>query len=288
MAGPYTTLIDAKTVAAHIHKPDWVVVDCRFVLMAPEIGRQDYDRGHLPGAFYADLERDLSGPRAPGLGRHPLPALAAFRTTLGRWGVSKQTQVVAYDEGNSVYASRLWWLLRALCGHEAVAVLDGGLVAWKGHGLPLSQEPPVLGIAGPYRGGKPRAGAVVDTDAISAVVAGRARRLLIDARGPERFQGLAEPIDPVAGHIPGAVNRPFEENLRPNKTFRDPEELRTGFGPLLGARSPEEVVHYCGSGVSACHNVLAMVVAGLGETTLYPGSWSAWVSDQSRPVARRS
>ncbi len=288
MAGPYTTLIDPKTLAAHIQKPGWVVVDCRFALMAPELGRQDYDASHLPGAFYADLERDLSGPRAPGLGRHPLPTLAAFRATLGRWGITRETQVVAYDEASSVFGSRLWWLLRVFCGHEAVAVLDGGLAAWKGQGLPLSQEPPTFRPIAPYRGGKPRAGATLDTDAVSAVVSGRLRRLLIDARGPERFRGLAEPIDPVAGHIPGAVNRPFEENLQPDKVFRDPEDLRAGFRALLGGRLPQEVVHYCGSGVSACHNVLAMVVAGLGETTLYPGSWSAWVSDQSRPVARRS
>ncbi len=286
MPGPYTTLIDPKTVAAHMHKPGWVVVDCRFVLTAPEIGRQDYNRGHLPGAFYADLERDLSGPRTPGLGRHPLPPLSAFQATLGRWGVSQDSQVVAYDEANSVYASRLWWLMRAFCGHQAVAVLDGGFAAWKGQGLPVSQEVPILSPAGPYRDGPARADATFDTDAVSAVVAGQVRRLLIDARGPERFQGLVEPLDPVAGHIPGAVNRPFDENLRADKTFRGRDDLRAAFAAILGAHRPQEVVHYCGSGVSACHNVLAMAVAGLGDTALYPGSWSAWVSDAGRPVAR--
>ncbi len=288
MAGPYTTLIDPKTLAAHIQKPGWVVVDCRFALTAPELGRQNYDAGHLPGAFYADLEHDLSGPRAPGQGRHPLPTLTAFQATLGRWGITRDTQVVAYDDASSVFASRLWWLLRVFCGHDAVAVLDGGLAAWKGQGLPLSQYAPPFSLAAVYRGSKPRAAAILDTDAILAVVAGRVRRLLIDARGPERFQGLAESIDPVAGHIPGAVNRPFEENLRSDKTFRDRDDLRMAFEALLGARDPREVVHYCGSGVSACHNALAMAVAGLGKTTLYPGSWSAWISDQSRPVARRS
>lgn len=286
MAGPYTTLIDPKTLAAHIEKPGWVVVDCRFALMAPELGRQDYDSGHLPGAFYADLEHDLSGPRVPGQGRHPMPALSALCATLGGWGVRPESQLVAYDDANSVYASRLWWLLQVVCGHEAVAVLDGGLAAWTRQGLPVSRDAPVPRRAGPYPARPPRADATLDTEAVSAVVSGRIRRLLIDARGPARFQGLVEPLDPVAGHIPGAVNRPFEENLRSDKTFRDRDDLRAAFDALLGARHPREVVHYCGSGVSACHNVLAMAIAGLGDTALYPGSWSAWVSDAGHPVAR--
>ncbi|MHB8252642.1 MAG: sulfurtransferase [Acidiferrobacter sp.] len=286
MPHPYTTLVTPQILAAHIGDPRWVVLDCRFVLSEPEAGREDYTLGHLPYAQYADLEHDLSGPRVPGSGRHPLPAPAAFRATLGRLGITPDSQVVAYDEASSVYASRLWWLLRHFAGHQAVAVLDGGLSAWQGLGLPITQEEPRARPAPPYPAHTPAEGAWVDTDAVVNMVAASSQRLLIDARGPDRFRGAVEPLDPVAGHIPGAINRPFGKNLCQDDTFCSEEVLRQAFTDLLGGRRVEDVVHYCGSGVSACHNVLAMTIAGLGTTTLYPGSWSAWVSDVKRPVAR--
>ena len=288
MTQPYTTLVEPQVLGAHIGNPKWVVLDCRFVLSEPEAGREDYTLGHLPGAQYADLEHDLSGPRVKGSGRHPLPTASTFQATLGRWGITPDCQVVAYDEASSVYASRLWWMLRSFCGHKAVAVLNGGLHAWQRLGLPVTEELPRARSAPPYPAYVPAQGAWVDTDVVADVVAGRVPRILIDARGPERFRGTVEPLDPVAGHIPGAINRPFGKNLCADDTFCSAESLRQAFGDLLGNRGSEEVVHYCGSGVSACHNILAMEIAGLGTTTLYPGSWSAWVSDTMRPVVRES
>ncbi|HUW99118.1 MAG TPA: sulfurtransferase [Acidiferrobacter sp.] len=282
----YTTVVDADVLGAHIGNPKWVVLDCRFVLGEPEAGQEDYALGHLPGAQYADLERDLSGPRVPGAGRHPLPTALAFRETLGRWGITPDSQVVAYDEASAVFASRLWWMLRHFCGHKAVAVLNGGLSAWLRLGLPVAQELPHARSAPPYPAYVPAVDTLVDTDTVADVVAGRAPRLLIDARGPDRFRGAVEPLDPVAGHIPGAINRPFGKNLCADDTFCSPEVLRQAFVGLIGERGGKEVVHYCGSGVSACHNILAMEIAGYGATTLYPGSWSAWVSDTTHPVVQ--
>lgn len=281
----YSEIVAPAVVAAHTGDPSWVVLDCRFTLTAPEDGAACYAEGHLPGARYADLERDLSGPRDGSSGRHPLPPPAAFEATLRGWGVGPKTQVVAYDEGSSVYASRLWWLLRAWWGHEAVAVLDGGLTAWLAEKRPLTTEVPVSGHAAPYPRPKRAGGTWLDSAAVEAAIRSASPPLLVDARGAPRYRGTVEPFDPVAGHIPGARNRPFEENLRPNRTFRPPDELRQSFLALLNGRPAEDVVHYCGSGVSACHNALAMVLAGFGIMALYPGSWGAWVSDPNRPVA---
>ena len=281
----YREIVTPAIVAAHIDDPSWIILDCRFTLSAPEDGAEAYAEGHLPGARYADLERDLSGPRDGRSGRHPLPEPAAFAETLRAWGVGPGTQVVAYDEGSSVYASRLWWLLRGWWGHEAVAVLDGGLTAWMAEGRPLTTEVSKVSPGAPYPRPSRAEGAWLDTGAVEAIVSGAERRLLVDARGVPRFRGTTESLDPVAGHIPGARNRPFENNLRPDRTFRSPAELRSEFLALLGERPAGDIVHYCGSGVSACHNILAMAVAGFGVTTLYPGSWSAWVSDTRRPVA---
>ncbi len=281
----YSDLVTPALVAAHLNDPTWVILDCRFILSAPEAGLAAYNEGHIPGARYADLERHLSGPRDARSGRHPLPSVEAFAETLKGFGIGPATQVVAYDEETSVYASRLWWLLRAWWGHEAVAVLDGGLSAWCSEEHPLTTVvPPVPAQTSyPRPAGLAEGGWLNDAD-VEAVVAD-GHRLLVDARGVARYRGTTEPLDPVAGHIPGARNRPFEQNLRADRSFRSPEELHQDYLALLGGRPPAEIVHYCGSGVSACHNVLAMARAGFGLTAMYPGSWSAWVSDPARPVA---
>lgn len=286
MALPTTFLMTSAALADRLTDPDYVLLDCRFVLSDPEAGGKEYAAGHLPGAYYAHLERDLSGPPAPGLGRHPLPSKAAFQRTLETWGISEGTQVVAYDGGNSVYASRLWWLLSVWWGHPAVAVLDGGLKAWRQEGRLVSTGLPAPRTPSSYPLPRQADDLWLDSGAVLGDLNGSSSHVLVDARGRDRYRGVGESLDPVAGHIPGAINHPFERNLRSDGTFRSPEELKTDFLRLLSGKSAEDVVHYCGSGVSACQNVLAMAVAGFGLTRLYPGSWSAWVSDPARPVAR--
>lgn len=258
------------------------IVDTRFSLADPQSGAVAYAQGHLPGAVHADLNRDLSDLSRPGLGRHPLPHDEAFARRLGQWGIGPQTQVVVYDAGDgSMAAARLWWLLKLL-GHARVAVLDGGLAAWQAAGLPLVAEVPAPAPLPPYP-------ASFDRDRI--VAAGEVlQRLsqppgwLLDARAGERFRGEVEPLDPVAGHVPGAVNRPLALNLRDGR-FRPPAELRAELAPLLGPHAPSEVVVMCGSGVTACHLLLALELAGLPGARVYAGSWSGWVGDSSRPVA---
>lgn len=278
----FTTLIDAAELAGHLDDPAWVVIDCRFTLTDPAAGRRAYDKGHIPGARYADLEDDLSAPVGPGTGRHPLPAPEDLARRLGQWGIGKGVQVVVYDDIFGAIASRLWWMLRWL-GHDAVAVLDGGLPAWRRTGHPLSTEParPVPATFVP----QPRSDAVLDTQAVALSVQAH-DVLLIDARAEERFLGEIEPLDPVAGHIPGAVNWPYEENLALDGRFLSAMELRRHYAALLGRRGAGQAVHMCGSGVTACHNLLAMEYAGLSGSRLYGGSWSAWISDPSRPVAQ--
>jgi thiosulfate/3-mercaptopyruvate sulfurtransferase len=278
----YTTLLSAAELAAHVADPAWVVVDVRHDLAQPERwGEEQYRTGHLPGAVFAHLDRDLSGPKTGRNGRHPLPAPEACARVFGRLGIGEGRQVVAYDQNNGMYAARLWWMLRWL-GHEAVAVLDGGLDAWLRAGLPTQREIP------PPRSSEFVVPGVGPTVAAAAIVAALPTRALtiIDARAPERFRGETEPLDPVAGHIPGAVNRPFAENVDAEGRFKPAAVLRAEFAALIGRRPSAEVVHQCGSGVTACHNLLAMEVAGLSGTRLYPGSWSEWCADPSRPVAR--
>lgn len=288
MAVPATLLITPKSLAERLADPGCIVLDCRFVLSDPGAGEKAYAEGHVPGAYYAHLERDLSGPLAPDLGRHPLPSRDAFQRTLETWGMSQGTQVVAYDAGSSVFASRLWWLLSVWWGHPTVAVLDGGLKAWQQEGHPVSAAPQAPRKPSSYPPPGRTGGLWLDSGAVWDDLKAGSSRLLVDARGRDRYRGISESLDPVAGHIPGAVNHPFEHNLGPDATFRSPEALRANFTDLLAGRSAEDVVHYCGSGVSACQNVLAMAVAGLGLTRLYPGSWSAWVSDTARPVVRET
>lgn len=276
----HTTLITAATLQAHLDDPDWVVVDCRFNLADPAAGRRAYQAGHIPGARYAHLDEDLSAPVTATTGRHPLPDPARLAATLGAWGIGPGTQVLAYDDlGGMLAAARLWWLLRWL-GHTAVAVLDGGLPAWTRAGLPLSTNVPV--IAARTFIARPDDRLWLTVEQVQGLPA---HELLLDARGAARYRGEMEPIDPVAGHIPGALNLPTESNLAADGCFLPAAALRARFAALLGERPAARVVHSCGSGVTACHNLLAMEVAGLSGSRLYAGSWSEWIRDPQRPVA---
>ncbi|MBN8726894.1 MAG: sulfurtransferase [Xanthomonadales bacterium] len=276
------TLIDPHALAALQRDGDVLVVDCRFELSDPGRGERAWLEGHVPGAVYAHLERDLSGPQQPGLGRHPLPGDAAFSATLSRWGWRPDLDVVAYDEaGGALAAARLWWLLR-LAGQRRVAVLDGGLAAWRAAGLPLEtgqvvREPSAVHVALDHSG-------VVGAGEIEQRLGDPAQALL-DARGAPRYRGEVEPIDPAAGHVPGALNRPFTENLDADGRFKPREALRAEFSALLGERPASAAVHMCGSGVTACHNLLAMEHAGLAGSRIYAPSWSGWVADPAHPVA---
>jgi thiosulfate/3-mercaptopyruvate sulfurtransferase len=275
-------LVSAATLASAYADRDVVVVDCRFNLLDPPAGRAAYDRGHIPGARYAHLDHDLARhPPQPHEGRHPLPDVDAFVATLGRWGIRPKDTVVAYDEGSGAIAARLWWLLRWV-GHEASAVLDGGLAAWQALGLPLEQGQPRW-QTGIYEPRRRDAAPVVSTGALLDRIASGA--LLLDARAAPRYRGEQEPIDPVAGHVPGAHNWPFSNNVTAAGTFRPAEELRAAFVERLSGREPAAVMAMCGSGVTACHLLLAMEVAGLPGGHLYAGSWSEWIRDPARPIA---
>jgi thiosulfate/3-mercaptopyruvate sulfurtransferase len=277
----YTTLISAAELNQHLGQPDWAVVDCRFTLTDPARGRRDYESAHIPGAVYAHLDEDLAGPVIPGqTGRHPLPDVALFAQTLSGWGIDANTQVVAYDDSGGSMAARLWWLLRWL-GHEAVAVLDGGWPAWQSEGYAVRRgvETRSERVFTP----KPQPHLVAGAAEVLAVAHNPAYRLL-DARAADRFRGENETIDPVAGRIPGAISAPFADNLRPDGRFRSPEALRTRFQDLLGDVPAEQAIVYCGSGVTAAHNLLALAHAGLGKGRLYAGSWSEWITQPEHPV----
>jgi thiosulfate/3-mercaptopyruvate sulfurtransferase len=279
MTTPWTTLIDAQTVAGALDREDLVVLDCRFSLAAPEAGPAAYAASHLPGALYAHLDRDLSDHRKRGGGRHPWPDAADFNARLGDWGITADHQAVAYDDGDGAHAARLWFLLRAI-GHRRAAVLDGGWKRWTDLGLPTQTGAgDVMRVA--------RTGDFDDSRLLDAaqVQAHLARGgMLVDARAGERFRGEVEPIDRVAGHVPGAVNRPYAENLVDGR-FKPREQLAREFGALLGAHPASDVVAMCGSGVTACHHLLAMEHAGLPGAKLFTGSWSGWIEDPQRPVA---
>ena len=277
------TLIAAPALAALARERDVLIVDCRFDLTDPARGSRDYAQGHIPAAVYADLNRDLSDLARPDQGRHPLPDAAAFAATLGRWGWTPGLPVVAYDTANgAVAAARLWWMLR-LTGQPEVGVLDGGLAAWVQAGFALSdavsaRAPTQVKVA------FDRA-QMVDTQALLRLQQDP-RWLLIDARAAARFRGEVEPLDKVAGHIPGARNRPFDQNLGSDGRFKPAAQLRGELAALLGTHAPVDVINMCGSGVTACHNLLAMEYAGLGGARLYAPSWSGWCADPTRPVAR--
>jgi thiosulfate/3-mercaptopyruvate sulfurtransferase len=277
----YTTLVDSPTLSSLLASPQVCVVDCRFDLAKPAAGEAEYQQSHIPGAVYAHLDRNLSGPKTGANGRHPLPSPDALKSTLGGFGIDAGVQVVAYDQDTGMYASRLWWLLRWM-GHTAVAVLDGGLAKWTAEHRPTrsgteSREPRIFS-------GAPDATMLVETMDIAAVAASADARL-VDARAPERYRGDIEPIDPVAGRIPGAVNHFYLRNLSEGR-FLSPRSLREQWRCTLGDVPADHVVCYCGSGVTACHDVLALEHAGLSGARLYPGSWSEWVADPNRPVER--
>jgi thiosulfate/3-mercaptopyruvate sulfurtransferase len=276
-----STLIDAEALAPLLGDRRLRLFDCRFDLARPESGRQRYQDEHLPGAAYADLNRDLSGAATATSGRHPLPASEAFAARLRDWGVNDDSYVVAYDDGNGMYAARLWWMLRWL-GHDAVAVLDGGMRRWIELGLPTTDEVPTP-AAGNFVA-RPRPGLAVSADDVMAAGQDGTARVL-DARAPERYRGEVEPIDRVAGHVPGARNHPFSLSLDEHGRFRAPASLRASLAASLGNVAPQNAIVYCGSGVTACHVLLAMEHAGLAGARLYPGSWSEWSSDAARPVA---
>ena len=279
-----TTLISAADLTARLDTPDVRVFDVRHDLTNHSAGRQAYDAGHIPGARFLDHETELAAARTGRNGRHPLPDRAQFGALMAAHGVTPRTLVVAYDASGGMYAAHLWWMLRWL-GHEQVAVLDGGWQAWTAAGLPVSHDPaPAVQPGAPVEPGAPLAD-TVDAPAVLANIAQPAFTV-IDARAANRYRGEVEPMDPVAGHIPGALNRPNGENLQPDGRFKTAEQLRTEFGNLLAGRDPASIVHQCGSGITACHNLLSMEIAGLSGSRLYPGSWSEWCSDPARPVAK--
>ncbi|NBC18742.1 MAG: sulfurtransferase [Bacteroidetes bacterium] len=279
---PHTTLISAQALHAHLDDPDWAVVDCRFALDDPEAGRRAYEAAHVPGAVYAHLDDDLSGPIVPGVtGRHPLPSVDEVAETLSAWGIDADVQVGVYDDAGGALAARLWWMLRWL-GHDAAAVLDGGWPAWQAAGFPtcsgVEQRPRRTFVP------EPCPDLIVDAEDVEALRTDPRYRLL-DARAAVRYRGEEEPLDPVAGHIPGARSAPYADNLKADQHLRSPEALRERFEAIIGETPAERVVCYCGSGVTAAHDLLAFAHAGLGLPRLYPGSWSEWITDPDRPVA---
>lgn len=279
---PYSTLITAEQLAQALAKGNTRVFDCRFDLGDTAKGRSDYDAGHIPSARYAHLDDNLAGPVTTGTGRHPLPEAASFIAWLQAQGLSSTDQVVVYDDGAGAMASRLWWMLRHWLGYEATAVLDGGWEAWTEVGQTVETISPTVS-PGNFNA-QPNRSCVVDTDTLASLIA-RDDHCLLDARMPPRFRGEMEPLDPAPGHIPGARNAPFIMNLGDLGGFADADTLREVYAEALGEHSPSNAVCMCGSGVTACHNLLAMDIAGLSGARLYVGSWSAWCSDPARPVA---
>jgi thiosulfate/3-mercaptopyruvate sulfurtransferase len=276
----YTTLVDTDTLARHLDDPTWVVFDCRHDLARPDWGAAEYARSHIPGARFLHLDRDLSAPMTGTNGRHPLPDPEAIAAKLGAAGVGPATQVVLYDAQAGVYAARAWWTLRWL-GHDAVAILDGGWAKWLKEDRPETAAVPAASPARFVARLRPLA---VDAGFVLAHLREPAVKI-VDARANDRYRGENETLDPVAGHIPGSVNRVIRENLDASGRFKPPAQLRAEWEAFLGGLAPGQVVHSCGSGVAACHNLFAMELAGLSGSRLYGGSWSEWVADPSRPVA---
>jgi thiosulfate/3-mercaptopyruvate sulfurtransferase len=275
------TIISTGLLASHLNDPNWVIVDCRFDLAEPDWGGMEYQRAHIPGSIYAHLDKDLSGTRTPQTGRHPLPEPTEFRITCTRLGIDSKTQVIAYDSLGGAYAARLWWLLQDY-GHKTVAVLDGGWQKW------ISEEqriqPGVEQNEPKEFTGDPGHMPVVSTLELEEFV-GKKHNILIDARSPERYAGIVEPIDPVAGHIPGAGNLFHGRNLNPDNTFLPPTELAQQYAAILKDYPSSKAIVYCGSGVTSCHHVLGMKIAGLQIPRLYAGSWSEWIRNPEHPTS---
>ncbi len=272
----YKTLIDVETLAKNLEKPDWIIVDCRFSLADTAVGYQNYQQGHIPGAVYAHLDNDLSGPPVTDHGRHPLPAPQRLAQLFSRLGIDEMSQVVAYDDAGGMIAARLWWMLRYM-GHDAVAVLDGGWQAWQA--ADLSTRSGIEKNEAAQFSGRPKPKWVVTLNEVGS------QPLLIDSRASERYRGEIEPLDPQPGHIPGAQNLPYARQLAANGRFRPAAEMKAELTAVLGGKFGEAATFYCGSGVSACVNLLAMAHVGLGNGRLYVGSWSEWSSDPERPIA---
>jgi thiosulfate/3-mercaptopyruvate sulfurtransferase len=280
----WNTLVQAETLSVALGRADVAVLDCRFSIFNTLAGEYDFEQSHLPGAQYAHLERDLSDMArlGQGDGRHPFPAAAAFTARLGRWGITPRHQVVAYDNADGAQAARLWFLMRLL-GHEKVAVLDGGWARWKSLGLPITrdqQRPLAMQYPGTYDADR-----LLDARGVQAHL--DAGGMLVDARAADRFRGQNERIDRVAGHVPGAVSRPYQDNLHEGR-FKPLAQLADDFRALLAGRPADDVVVMCGSGVTACHNILAMERANMRGAKLFTGSWSGWIEDPARPVAREA
>jgi len=278
----FRTLISTAALALNLNDPAFAIVDCRAKLDDLEWGAREHAAAHIPGAVHADLTNDLSGPKSGTNGRHPMPDAQALAQTFSRLGIASGVQVVAYDQDNGMFASRLWWLLRWL-GHDAVAVLDGGFKKWKAEERPT--ESGETRRAPRAFTGSPRPGMAVDVEAVASHLGAGGPRL-VDARAPERYRGDSEPIDKVGGHIPGAKNHFYQWNLDEQGLFRTPEELRAKISATVGDVPTDQVVCYCGSGVTACHNLLAFEHAGITGAKLYAGSWSEWSSDPTRPVEK--
>jgi thiosulfate/3-mercaptopyruvate sulfurtransferase len=280
---PFETIISCSDLLTHLHTSGWVIVDCRFDLAAPEWGEEEYRELHIPGAVYTNADNDLSGAKTPQTGRHPLPEPADFLATLSRLGIDNQTQVIVYDASQGSFASRLWFLLR-FYGHTQVAVLDGSFTEWMKQGLPIESgwesNLPKVFI------GSPHPEMIVTTSEVEQNL-GKADWLLIDARAAERFSGKQETIDPVAGHIPGAVNRFWGQNLSKDGLFLPAETLKEQFSALTQGISPDKTVVYCGSGVTSAHHLVAAAIAGLPQPRLYAGSWSEWIRDPEHPIVQK-
>ena len=275
------SLIDAPTLATHLGKPGWVVIDCRFQLTEPNAGYEAYARGHIPGARYAHLDDDLAAPIGPNDGRHPLPDPERFARTLGAWGIDNSSSVVVYDDASGAIAARLWWLSRWL-GHEQVAILDGGLDAWLANGQALESALPSWDTTHFSPAPANEDWVVSGSELLQLIESGF---VLLDARSEDRFRGIVEPIDPIAGHVPGACNLPFTSLLGEDGTLLSPSQLNDRLSRVLNGRDPANVITMCGSGVTACHLLLAMSAAGLGDGRLYAGSWSEWIRDGEREIA---
>ncbi|MBK8063734.1 MAG: sulfurtransferase [Betaproteobacteria bacterium] len=276
----HTTLVSTDLLAQHLDDPAWRILDLRYDLANHALGAQLYAQSHIPGATFISMEGELSGPKGPRTGRHPLPEPAAFLAMLGAKGLRNNQQIVIYDAAGGMTAGRLWWMLRWI-GHDKVAVLDGGFQKWGREGRPVTDKVPSHPAS--VFSGTPQAMSV-DADFVLANL-GKPEVTVLDARAAGRYAGEGETIDPVGGHIPGALNRPYVQNLDAEGCFKKPEVLAAEYAALLGNRTPAQIVHQCGSGVSACHNIIAMELAGLSGSRLYPGSWSEWCKDPARPMA---
>jgi thiosulfate/3-mercaptopyruvate sulfurtransferase len=281
-------LVDVASLHGLLGSKDLCVIDCRYDLALADAGSRQYEQGHIPGAVYADLGKDLSGPKTPTSGRHPLPHPDTVAGKFRAWGIGSTTQVVVYDASQGSFAARAWWLLRWV-GHSRAALLDGGWQAWTQSGFPVTAAVPSV-AEGSFRPGKTlqTVTGIEEVAEISLESRRDASRLIVDARAADRYEGRNESVDPVAGHIPGAQNRPWAHNLGADGRFKPAEQLRAEYENLLAGRTPEQVTMQCGSGVTACHNLLAMHVAGMAGASLFPGSWSQWIKDPKRSVATGS